>query len=262
MKRTKTQKGITLVALIITIIILLILAVVAIRSITGDGILQKAREAADATERGQIQEELDLAISNLIMEETMRKNMSQQEKAEWLRQELNKQDGNATVVESGNGFIGNYKDHNFSVNEDYKVTIGDYAQNDENQSNEGNNNDGNQSNENNNEDIDNSQDGIEGDNASSGNDGTQIATGPWTYNRNGTYTSSNGVVIEIGDYVDYNEGELKEYTIYETESGYGSDQSFLPTNDLKWRVLGVNANGQLELISDKPTDKMLYLGRR
>ena len=139
MRKTKTQNGITLVALIITIIILLILAVVAIRSITGDGILQKAREAADATARGQIQEELDLAISNLKMEETIRKNMSQQEKAEWLRQELNKQDGNATVVESGNGFIGNYKDHNFSINEDYKVTIGDYAQNDNNNSNDNNN---------------------------------------------------------------------------------------------------------------------------
>ena len=130
MRKTKTQKGITLVALIITIIILLILAVVAIRSITGDGILQKAREASDATTRGQIQEELDLAISNLKMEDVIRKNMSQQEKAEWLRQELNKQDGNATVVESANGFIGNYKDHNFSITEDYKLTIGDYAQND------------------------------------------------------------------------------------------------------------------------------------
>ena len=139
MNRTKTQKGITLVALIITIIILLILAVVAIRSITGDGILQKAREASDATARGQAQEELDLAISNLRMEEVIRKNMSQEEKAEWLRNELSKQDGNVTVNINGEGFTGMYKGYNFTITEDYKVIIGEYAQNDSNNSSEDNN---------------------------------------------------------------------------------------------------------------------------
>jgi len=46
MKRTNTQKGITLIALIITIVVLLILAVVAISSITNDGILSYATNAA------------------------------------------------------------------------------------------------------------------------------------------------------------------------------------------------------------------------
>jgi len=48
MKRTKEQKGITLIALIITIVVLLILAGVAISSITNDGILQYAQNAADS----------------------------------------------------------------------------------------------------------------------------------------------------------------------------------------------------------------------
>ena len=46
MKKTKTQKGITLIALIITIVVLLILAAVAISSIQNDGILKYAQNAA------------------------------------------------------------------------------------------------------------------------------------------------------------------------------------------------------------------------
>ena len=46
MKKNKTEKGITLVALIITIIVLLILAVVAIGVVTGDGILFHAKDAS------------------------------------------------------------------------------------------------------------------------------------------------------------------------------------------------------------------------
>ena len=47
MKKSKTQKGITLIALIITIVILLILAVVTINAIQGDGIIRYASNAAD-----------------------------------------------------------------------------------------------------------------------------------------------------------------------------------------------------------------------
>jgi len=45
--KSKTQKGITLIALIITIVVLLILAAVAISSIKNDGILHYAQNAAD-----------------------------------------------------------------------------------------------------------------------------------------------------------------------------------------------------------------------
>ncbi len=46
-EKTKLEKGITLIALIITIVVLLILAAVAISSITNDGILHYAQNAAD-----------------------------------------------------------------------------------------------------------------------------------------------------------------------------------------------------------------------
>ena len=47
MRRTKQEKGITLIALIITIVVLLILAVVAINSIQNDGILSHAGNTAN-----------------------------------------------------------------------------------------------------------------------------------------------------------------------------------------------------------------------
>ena len=57
MKKTKTQKGITLVALIITIVVLMILAAVAISSITNDGIISKAESSKDKYEQEQIKEQ-------------------------------------------------------------------------------------------------------------------------------------------------------------------------------------------------------------
>ena len=45
MRRTKREKGITLIALIITIIVLLILAVVAIGAVQNDGIINYAKNA-------------------------------------------------------------------------------------------------------------------------------------------------------------------------------------------------------------------------
>ena len=51
--KTKTQKGITLVALIITIVVLLILATVTINSIQNDGIINKAKNAAEKFNKAQ-----------------------------------------------------------------------------------------------------------------------------------------------------------------------------------------------------------------
>ena len=57
MKRTKTQKGITLVALIITIVVLLILAVVSINAIQNEGIMSQAQQAADKFNQSQKDEQ-------------------------------------------------------------------------------------------------------------------------------------------------------------------------------------------------------------
>ena len=53
MKKTREQKGITLIALIITIVVLLILAVVTISSITNDGIMKHAQNAANTYNEAQ-----------------------------------------------------------------------------------------------------------------------------------------------------------------------------------------------------------------
>jgi len=61
----KTNKGITLIALVITIIVLLILAGVAISMLSGDnGILNKAVQAKDATRGGKVQETVALEAAN------------------------------------------------------------------------------------------------------------------------------------------------------------------------------------------------------
>ena len=60
MKKNKTEKGITLVALIITIIVLLILAVVAIGIVRGDGILFHAKDAASKYEEDAAEENATL----------------------------------------------------------------------------------------------------------------------------------------------------------------------------------------------------------
>lgn len=61
----KTNKGITLIALVITIIVLLILAGISISMLAGDnGILNKATQAKDATRGGEVQETVALEAAN------------------------------------------------------------------------------------------------------------------------------------------------------------------------------------------------------
>ena len=58
--KTKEMKGITLVALVVTIVVLLILAGVSINTVLGDdGIIKKAKEAAEATRRASAEEEMN-----------------------------------------------------------------------------------------------------------------------------------------------------------------------------------------------------------
>ena len=64
--------------------------------------------------------------------------------------------------------------------------------------------------------------------------------------------------LQIGDYVAYDEGTGYSTTIETSESGYVSSQT-KTTEDLGWRVLGVNEKGELELISDNPTTATIYL---
>lgn len=61
----KTNKGITLIALVVTIVVLLILAGISISMLAGDnGILNKAKQAKDATRGGEVQETVALEAAN------------------------------------------------------------------------------------------------------------------------------------------------------------------------------------------------------
>ena len=69
--KTKEMKGITLVALVVTIVVLLILAGVSINTVLGDdGIIKKAKEAAETTKRASAEEEMN----RLVLEYQLAKN--------------------------------------------------------------------------------------------------------------------------------------------------------------------------------------------
>ena len=69
MKNLKNQKGITLVALVITIIVLLILAGISLNLVAGEGgILGKASTAVTTNKQATIQEEIGIAMADLVEE--------------------------------------------------------------------------------------------------------------------------------------------------------------------------------------------------
>ena len=90
-------------------------------------------------------------------------------------------------------------------------------------------------------------------------DGTVTTTG-WKDNGDDTFTKGD-VTVKLGDIVNYDEGTGYSTTVKAEKSGYSSDLTY-ETENLGWRVLGISAKGELELISDNPTSTSLclYLG--
>ena len=62
--------------------------------------------------------------------------------------------------------------------------------------------------------------------------------------------------IKIGDYVNY-KPKSKTYTISKTYSGYTDNQEYT-TENLGWRILNINEDGTVDLISNKPTSHEVY----
>ena len=97
------------------------------------------------------------------------------------------------------------------------------------------------------------------------------ANGGWTDNGDGTFTKGS-VTVAVGDYVNYNEGTGTPYTP-DIAKGAGTscidtNEDLMPdtlqtsevsTEDLNWRVLGIDENGRLELISAESTTAQLAL---
>ena len=80
----------------------------------------------------------------------------------------------------------------------------------------------------------------------------------WTDNGDDTFTKGD-VTVKVGDKVNYDEGKDYSTIVTAIKSGHTDDQTF-KTDDLNWRVLGINTKGEIELISDNPTSSKLYLG--
>ena len=99
MRNLKTQKGITLIALVVTIIVLIILASISIATLTGDnGIIQQSKEAKEQTEIAEEKE-----IVNLAAIRAMGKDRYGNVTEEYLREELDELIGNGKYDLSGNG---------------------------------------------------------------------------------------------------------------------------------------------------------------
>ena len=80
----------------------------------------------------------------------------------------------------------------------------------------------------------------------------------WTDNGDGTF-SKGTTKVKIGDYVNYTYDTVSTgYPLAKAYSGsYTSDQTITQSAGLQWRVMGVSDSGELELISDKPTSKVV-----
>lgn len=118
MKKLKQNKGITLIALIITIIILLILAGVTINVLIGNnGLFKTAKKAGEDYIKSQLKEELEIEIANIQSkkiangEELSREDLWELERLE------------AIMISVETPAEGVYKDYNFTVDENYVVTI-------------------------------------------------------------------------------------------------------------------------------------------
>lgn len=65
--------------------------------------------------------------------------------------------------------------------------------------------------------------------------------------------------LKIGDYVDYTPDTAGNYLIEAKYSGYDSDQSIPQDTTLKWRIMSINEDGNVDLVADKPTETKVYL---
>ena len=109
-KDIKTNRGITLIALVITIIVLLILAGVAIATLTGDnGILTKAGDARNTTQEAEIEEEIRVAWNKVYMDSYLDSNTN---KATALQAELK----GSVVTPNGDFLDITYKGKTLSIN--------------------------------------------------------------------------------------------------------------------------------------------------
>ena len=274
--KTKEMKGITLVALVITIVVLLILAGVSINTVLGDdGIIKKAKEAAETTKRASAEEEMN----RLVLEYQLAKN---DETLESFLQEKVTEGRIDGVTDNGDGTITitkkvEGKDYTITVKKPVaptpSVKVGAIRVV-----------------------SDNTGAGSSLGEAStrkgttlyimiestiSGGTTTVSPQVPYAVTENGTYKFTvtgtvNGTTytkevsvtvnqfknsiledinIKIGDSVNYTyDTASSSYTLESKYSGYSSNQTIAQTTGLTWKVLNVDKeNDTVDIISTNPT---------
>ena len=277
--KTKEMKGITLITLVITIVVLMILAGVSINTVLGDdGIIKKAKEAAETTKRASAEEEMN----RLVLEYQLAKN---DETLESFLQEKVTEGRIDGVTDNGDGTITitkkvDGKDYTITVKKPVaptpSVKVG--AIRVVSDSTGAGSSLGEAS----------TRKGttlyIMIESTISGGTTTVSPEVPYAVTENGTYKFTvtgtvngttytkevsvevnqfknsilNDINIKIGDSVNYTYDPAGSYSLSSTYSG-SSDQTIAQTTGLTWKVLNVDKeNYTVDIISTNPTSSTVY----
>ena len=281
--KTKEMKGITLVALVVTIVVLLILAGVSINTVLGDdGIIKKAKEAAEATKRASAEEEMNRLVLEYQLasnDETLESFLQEKVTEGRIDGVTDNGDGTITITKKVEG-----KDYTITVKKPVastpSVKVG--AIRVVSDSTGAGSSLGEAS----------TRKGttlyIMIESTISGGTTTVSPQVPYAVTENGTYkftvtgtvdgkTYTKNVTatvnqykneinldeIQIGDYVNYTYDTAENYVLTSATCGSSSNPTdgIPQTTGLKWRILNIDeANGTVDLISENPTGTDVYFG--
>ena len=220
-KAFKSTKGITLIALVVTIIVLLILAGVSIAMLTGNnGILTQGKRAKEETTVGHEKEAAQMAYAG-----AKAKKLGEEVTAEDVNEQLTINGENATATQGTNKIIVTFTSGKvYTIDQSGKITQKTPA---------------------------------------------KKGTLAYMYEKAEGCTKTDGTCtdaehLHIGDYVNLANPEEGKIDISATDSGMDNAelegitaQTFEISktnnkNQLNWRVLGENENGEIELIAGSP----------
>ena len=279
----KTEKGITLVALVVTIVVLLILAGVSINTVLGDdGIIKKAKEAAEATKRASAEEEMNRLVLEYQFasnDETLESFLQEKVTEGRIDGVTDNGDGTITITKKVEG-----KDYTITVKNPVaptpSVKVG--AIRVVSDSTGAGSSLGEAS----------TRKGttlyIMIESTISGGTTTVSPEVPYAVTENGTYKFTvtgtvngttytkevsvtvnqfknsilNDINIKIGDSVNYTyDTASSSYTLESKYSGYSSNQTIAQTTGLTWKVLNVDKeNDTVDIISTNPTSNEVRFG--
>ena len=282
MKKLQTKKsntGITLITLVITIVVLSILAGVSINTVVGDdGIIQKAKEAAETTRRASAEEEMN----RLVLEYQLAK--SDENFEDFLQEKINEGRING-ATDNGDGTVTISKRVD---GKDYTITVKKPSSSAQSIKIKGKRVVANEDGTGENLGEASTSKGkilyIMIDSSISGGTTTVSPQVPYAVTENGTYKFTvtgtvNGTAdtkevsvevnqfkmeinlddVQIGDSVNYTYGTASSYSLASTYSGYSSNQTIAQTTGLTWKVLNVDKeNDTVDIISTNPTSSTVY----